>query len=222
MIGHPIRELKNSDLFEEIIVSTDDLEIAEISMELGADRVVNRPPELAQNSTPTIEVVSHAIDFLGLSGESDICAVYATNPLLKSKVLETAFKYYQIYPESHYMTTVVKYGFPPQRSLILNGSGVFSMIDESKMYLNSQDLAPIFHETGQFWWGKANRWISQVGMQMGLRGLVLPEWMVQDIDNEDDWLLAEAKYDFLMKYPEKVLEEFEILKYNSGYGIEFN
>jgi pseudaminic acid cytidylyltransferase len=222
MIGYPIRELKKSGLFEEIIVSTDDLEIAEISMGLGADRIVDRPRVLAENSTPTIEVVSQAIEFLGIPTDSDVCTVYATNPLLTSSILKASFKFYQSEEKSHYATSVVKYGFPPQRSLSRGESGIFSMVDESKMYLNSQDLAPIFHETSQLWWGKANRWIARIGMQLDLRGLVLPEWMVQDIDNEDDWLLAEAKYDYLIKYPERALKESEILEYNSSYGIKLD
>jgi CMP-N-acetylneuraminic acid synthetase len=90
------------------------------------------------------------------------------------------------------------------------------------MYTNSQDLPPIFHETGQFWWGKADRWMNRVGMQVDLAGILLPEWMIQDIDDEDDWILAEAKFDFLQKNFTLDWSEKDILAYNLKHGIEVN
>ena len=75
------------------------------------------------------------------------------------------------------------------------------MPQDQYMFTNSQDLEPHFHETGQFWWGKASTWLAGIGMQKKLAAIVIPEWIAQDIDDEDDWILAEAKFDFLKLNP---------------------
>ncbi len=222
MISFPIIALRATGLFDEIIVSTDDDEITEVSLLSGADQVLRRPKKLAENQTPTVEVIANALEELELSLMTQICVAYATNPLLNSAAIKVAYGCHLDNPKANYTTTLAKYGFPPQRSLVKNDSNLFAMNDPSQMYTNSQDLAPIFHETGQFWWGKVDKWVMRVGMQLNLGGIVLPDWMTQDIDDEDDWIVAEAKYDNLINNPKLIWGEQDILDYNLKYGIKIN
>jgi pseudaminic acid cytidylyltransferase len=222
IISYPIKALRESGLFEQILVSTDDDEIADISLKSGADKIIRRSLKLGENSTPTVEVISSAIQEEDIDSSAQICVAYATNPLLSSAAIKVAYQHHLGSKISNYTTTLTKYGFPPQRSLELVGSNLFTMISPLHMYTNSQDLPPIFHETGQFWWGKADKWMHCVGMQLDLAGILLPEWMAQDIDDEDDWFLAEAKFDFLQKNSSLNWSEKDILEYNSKHGIEIN
>ena len=222
MISYPIKALRESELFQQIIVSTDDDEIASISLKSGADKIVRRSLKLGENSTPTVEVIANVITEENIDPSTQICVAYATNPLLSPAAIEVAYRHHLISKISNYTTTLTKYGFPPQRSLALTGKNLFTMISPSQMYTNSQDLPPIFHETGQFWWGKAGTWMNRVGMQVDLAGILLPEWMIQDIDDEDDWILAEAKFDFLQKNFTLHWSEKDILDYNLKHGIEIN
>jgi pseudaminic acid cytidylyltransferase len=222
MISYPIQALKLSGLFKEIIVSTDDDEIEKISLESGADKVVRRSLKLGENSTPTVEVVAIAIEEEKIDSDTQICVAYATNPLLSAAAINVAYRHHVLSMSSNYTTTLAKYGFPPQRSLALTGDNLFEMVTPSHMYTNSQDLPPIFHETGQFWWGKAEKWINRVGMQLHVSGILLPEWMTQDIDDADDWILAEAKFDYLQRNFSLNWPETEIINYNLKNGIKIN
>jgi pseudaminic acid cytidylyltransferase len=222
MISYPIKALRESGLFSQIIVSTDDDEIAEVSISVGADRVIRRSSELGENSTPTVEVIASAVEDLKIHHSSDVCVAYATNPLLNSAAIKVAFRIHKSDRSINYTTTVAKYGFPPQRSLAQSGNKLFVMNDPSHMYTNSQDLKPVFHETGQFWWGKADRWLARVGMQEGLAGIVLPGWMEQDIDDEEDWLVAEAKFDYGNQNSSLKWSEEDIIQHNLKYGISVN
>jgi len=202
IIEYTIESLMNSKCFDEIFVSTDSEEIAEICLKAGAKVPFKRNSNLSNNTTSTIDVVIDAIKNLSFIDIKNLCCVYATNPLLQSEIVKYGLDILNRKPNCNYVTTVTKYSFPIQRSLYTSSSGLKEMTWPENMYKHSQDLIPRFHETGQFWWAKVDTWLLKKGMQTKVCGIELPSWIQQDIDELDDWYLAEAKYDFIKKNPE--------------------
>lgn len=214
MIAWPIEILKSMNIFDQVVVSTDSEEISEISLFWGADRVVNRPHELAENSVPTIRVVSHALDAIGAEDVDRVCVAYATNPLLSAAAISLTLERFLSDSEALFYSVVSKFGFPPQRGLLREESNYYSMKDQENLFVGSQDLAPVFHETGQFWWATGETWRSGTAMQIKMKALALPSFMQQDIDNKEDWLLAEAKFDYLQNFPALNLDKQQLENYN--------
>lgn len=202
IIEYTIESLLNSKCFDEIFVSTDSEEIAEICLKVGAKVPFKRNTNLSDHTTSTIDVVIDAIKNLSHLDLTNLCCVYATNPLLQSEFVKYGLEILNQKYDCNYVTTITKYGFPIQRSLFTSSSGLREMTWPENMYKHSQDLLPKYHETGQFWWANVGTWLSRVSMQTKVYGIELPSWIQQDIDELDDWYLAEAKYDFLKKNPE--------------------
>jgi len=197
---------------DRIVVDTDSQEYANLALSEGAEVPFLRDPRFAGNSIGIKEVVRNAVGLLGLNETDSVCCVFATNPLLQSELVDLAHDIFTHAKFSGYVTPVVKYGFPPQRGIQINSNGEASMRYPEFMYHQSQNLEPWFHETAQFWWGRAETWLSGLGMQELILPIVVKEWMQQDIDNLDDLLSADAKYDFLKINPEIIRNEITILK----------
>ena len=206
IIGWTVEGLLASNIFERIVVSTDDEDIAAVARQYGAEVPFLRNKVLGEDRVPTIDVVVDAIDNLDLENNDLICTVYPTNPMLQISALKLSSTLLQLNNYEGYVTTVVRYGFPVQRSLIFDSNKKFKMQNMNEMYSFSQDLEPIFHETGQFWLGKAATWRNRTGMQEVLRGIELPEILQQDIDTESDWALAEAKFQLIQGDPFNVID----------------
>ena len=201
MIIYPILAMQESGIFDRIIVSTDSLSIAEVARSVGAEVPFLRPSELADSTSSTIDVVRHALNEIGADVDSRVCCVYATNPFLTKELISFGFELLLESSGFDYVTPVVKYGFPIQRSLSLQ-NGCLTMTHPEYMYAHSQTLVGSYHETAQFWWAFAKTWLSRIGMQERVRGIVVPEWCQQDIDTEDDWIGAEMKYQLLKLRPD--------------------
>jgi len=196
VLGHTIKILEETGLFEDVFVSTDDLQIKSIAEEYGAIVPFIRPSILAQNDASTLSVVSHALGELGIDDDVFVLCIYPVNPLVLPEVIKICHKILLERAHANYVTTIVRYGFPIQRALTRKSEFVY-MIDPKNMFVNSQDLTASFHETGQFWWGKSSTWKAQIGMQVGLLGVEVPEILQQDVDNEVDWEIMELKYNWL-------------------------
>ncbi len=201
IIEYAIEALIASNCFDEIFVSTDSTEIAEVALNIGAKIPFKRNSYLSTNETATIDVVVDAINNLSSLKIDNLCCVYATNPLLQPEFLNLGLKILKTTPNCNYVTTITRYGFPIQRSLLTKTDGLLEMTWPENMYKHSQSLEARYHETGQFWWASKDTWLSKAGMQTKVYGIELPSWIQQDIDELDDWYLAEAKYDFLKTNP---------------------
>jgi N-acylneuraminate cytidylyltransferase len=204
MIQYPIRALVESELFEEIVVTTDSPEIASVARLNGVRKVVDRPPSLSGSSVATIDVIAHAINELSIDSLDLVCCVYATNPFLTPSLLQFSHHVAVSVQEAIYVTPVVPYGFPIQRSLTFDGT-YFTMADNKHLYSHSQNLDPRFHETAQFWWARASTWLGRHPMQGQILGILVPEWFQQDIDTDEDWHYAELK--------------FRVLQHNSSFAL---
>jgi N-acylneuraminate cytidylyltransferase len=202
IIGYAIEAALECDLFDRVIVSTDSQEIAEVALKFGAEVPELRPLHLSTDSVPTIEVMSYLTDRFQIRNHDLVCCIYATNPFLTSENIKLgeAMLTNKIDPKIKYVTTISEYSFPPQRSLRRASEHVFEMAETSYMMSRSQDLDKRYHECAQFWWAQAETWLFKSPMQIGLAGILLPRWLQQDIDTEEDWIEAERKFAYLKHF----------------------
>lgn len=195
MIAWSIDAAKKSGLFQHIVVSTDDEEIAKIAMSYGAEVPFLRPEELANDISPTVPVISHAINACAQLGwTSDyICCIYPCAPFITRSHLLSSFEMLKN-TDADYVYPVAEYPHPVQRAMLRNQDGHMSFVTPEYEMSRTQDLIKTFHDTGQFYWGKSNAWSSQKKMHSEGLGFVVPHWQSVDIDTLDDWRRAELIY----------------------------
>jgi N-acylneuraminate cytidylyltransferase len=196
MLAWSVEAAKKSACFDRIIVSTDDEEIAAASRSFGAETPFMRPEELSDDHAGTIPVVAHAIQWQITHGEMPdmVCCIYATAPFIRSQDIRQGFR--QINDtDCEYAFSATTYAFPIQRAFrILRGGGV-DMLYPQHFDTRSQDLETVYHDAGQFYWGKTSAWLSGKPLFAHYSSLViLPRHRVQDIDTQEDWEQAEFMF----------------------------
>lgn len=194
MIAWSIEAAKGSGLFDRVLVSTDDAEIADLARGLGAEVPFVRPAELANDHAGTLPVIRHAVRFL-LDRGDDVeaaCCIYATAPFLRREYLAEGLDALREDPELEFAFSVVSFGFPIFRAVKLDGEKRTRMFWPEHELTRSQDLEPAYHDAGQFYWGTRAAWLGRERIfSSRSRGVVLPPHLVQDIDTPEDWERAE-------------------------------
>lgn len=192
MIAWAINTALESDIFDHVIVSTDDDEIVKIAKDLGAEVPFKRPDHLADDLTPTVPVIAHAVNECILMGWpiEYACCIYPGVPFLEPNDLRKSLESL-ISSKSHFIYPVTEYAHPVQRAMRQLPSGKMEFLDSSSEMTRTQDLEVIFHDAGQFYWGEASAWLDHRKMHTDGIGMVIPNWKVVDIDNMDDWKRAE-------------------------------
>lgn len=196
IISYSIDAARQSGLFDEIVVSTDDEEIAAVSRKLGATTPFVRPREIADDFTGTNTVVKHAINWFLERGSqiSHACCIYATAPLIQPRYLREAHAALAG-SDAAFAFSVTSYAFPIQRAVRITSSGRVDAIYPEHRLTRSQDLEPAFHDAGQFYWGTARAFLDDVPVFSPRSiGIVLPRVLVQDIDTLEDWDQAELMF----------------------------
>lgn len=193
MIAWSIEAALQSGCFDQVVVSTDDAEIAEVARQHGATVPFMRPAELSDDHAGTTAVMAHAIDWFVAQGQTpdQVCCLYATAPFVMAGDIRRGL---DILTETgcDYAFSVTSYAFPIQRAIRISETGRVEMFDPEHFNTRSQDLEEAYHDAGQFYWGNANAW--QAGKVIfGPHSSVvrLPRYRVQDIDTEEDWQMAE-------------------------------
>ena len=200
IIARSIAAARASGCFDRVIVSTDDEAIADVALAHGAEVPFRRPPEIADDLTPTIPVIRHAITTLRAQGTppQTVCCIYATAPFLHGDDLRAAFA--RLTDCAAFVLAVTEYRFPIQRALRRNAEGRVNMFNPEHFTTRSQDLEPAWHDAGQFYLGQAETWISEDAIfQPSSIGIALPASRVQDIDTLDDWQQAELMFEALQR-----------------------
>lgn len=195
MLAYSIEAAMATNLFEEVMVSTDDDEIAEVARQYGAKVPFMRSSETANDLATTADVLHEVIDkYRELGREFDnFCCVYATAPMVQSKDIISAYNRLQssdftiVYP-------VVQFSYPIWRCLDLAEDGSMKRHWPEFENSRSQDLPKKYHDTGTFYWYKTKEWLSG---NVRIGGVEVDETTVQDIDTETDWKIAEMKYRLL-------------------------
>ncbi|MGE8411756.1 MAG: pseudaminic acid cytidylyltransferase [Pseudomonas sp.] len=194
MIARSIAKALESGLFEQVVVSTDDPEIAELAVACGAQVPFERPASLADDFTGTAAVIVHALQALQEQGQAFeyACCIYATAPLLQQRYLRQGLELLAAHPDKAFAFSVCGFGFPVQRALTLDQDGALQALYPEFRQVRSQDLPAAYQDAGQFYWGRSRAWL-QGEMLFSPRSLpvVLPRHLVQDIDTEEDWRRAE-------------------------------
>lgn len=192
MIAWAIDAARKSGLFDHILVSTDDPEIMQIAQDWGAEVPFIRPRDIADDLTPTVPVIAHALkECLRLGWDVDhACCIYPGVPFLESSDL---IKSFQLLVESgaNFVYPVTEYVHPTQRAMRRLFNGQMEFLEVKSELTRTQDLETTYHDAGQFYWGKIDAWIDQKRMHSEGIGMVIPNWRVVDIDNLEDWKRAE-------------------------------
>ncbi|MEI7230360.1 pseudaminic acid cytidylyltransferase [Pectobacterium carotovorum] len=198
MIAWSIEQAKASECFDRIIVSTDDMEIADVARQCGVEAPFIRPDELSNDYATTGQVMSHAVTWL--QRESVIqaaCCIYATAPFLSAKDIRHGYRKFEE-AQSDYAFSVTTYAFPIQRALKKSTDDRVSMFQPETFQTRSQDLEEAFHDAGQFYWGKPDAWKEERAIfNSDSIAVILPRHRVQDIDTQEDWDRAELMFQAL-------------------------
>lgn len=193
MIAWSIEAAKASGLFDRIIVSTDDVEIAEVARKWGAEVPFMRPAELSNDYAATTEVIAHATRW-ALDRGADVeavCCIYATAPFVQTEDIKRGWDALNS-GDWDYAFTVTDFAAPIFRAFKQTDEGGVEMFFPQYFGTRSQDLPVALHDAGQFYWGRPNAWLEGKRI-FGQHSapVIIPRWRVQDIDNWDDWNRAE-------------------------------
>jgi pseudaminic acid cytidylyltransferase len=201
IIAYSIDAARASGLFERIVVSTDDEEIAEVARRAGAEVPFMRPKELADDRTGTNAVVKHALAWFAGRGErfDPACCIYATAPLVTAHALREGLDKLEASGRS-FAIAVTSYPFPIQRAVKIDRDGAIQAFAPEHVFTRSQDLEPAYHDAAQFYWGRAQAFLDDVvGLSPASVPVLLPRHRVQDIDTQEDWTRAEIAYEILRR-----------------------
>jgi len=194
LISYSIEVALKTNLFSKVYVSTDDKQIADIAIKYKAE-VINRPKELADDFTGTGEVINHAIDTLKQQGKKFkyVCTIYATAPLLQEKYLIQGFeKLKNSDAKMAFSTTSMP--FPIQRTFKITEDGRCEMFWPENFNKRSQDLEEAYQDAGQFYWEDITKDFTDLPFGKDSIPIILPRYLVQDIDTLEDWKRAELMY----------------------------
>lgn len=192
MIAYAVEAALESGLFSRIIVTTDDDEIAQTAENYGAEVPFSRPIELADDHTPTVPVIAHAIDACEALGwdVSAVCCIYACVPFIQSEDLRDALALLEK-TNARYAFPVTEFPSAILRALKRDDSGVIHPFFPEYELVRTQDVETAFHDAGQFYWGWRDSWFKYPRIHSHGVGLRIPNWRVVDIDTVDDWARAE-------------------------------
>lgn len=195
MLAYAIGAALSCGVFDRVMVSTDDDEIAQVALSAGAEVPFVRPPELSDDHTPTVPVIAHAIQACNAMGWAidDVCCIYPGVPFIATSDLSLAHKMLQEGGAS-YVFPVTHFPSPIQRALRRLDDGRVQPFQPEYAETRTQDLEPGYFDVGQFYWGKAQAWLDGLNIHLNGRTLVIPEWRVVDIDTPADWDRAELLY----------------------------
>jgi len=194
LISWVINLAKELKIFERIIVSTDDIEIADYSKSIGAEVPFMRPGNLSDDFSNTMDVMKFMVNKL-IESSYDIeyvCCLYATAPIILKSDLEKSFQILEKMNSDQILFGATSFGYPIQRALILDEKNNSSILNKEYLFTRSQDLQDTFHDAGQFYWGTAKSWLKTSNVLEEGRAFIIPRWRVQDIDVQEDWERAES------------------------------
>ena len=198
IIAYTIEAALASNMFDQVMVSTDDDEIAEIAKKYGAKVPFMRSEKTSNDFATTADVLNEVIDEYKKLGESFeyMCCLYPTAPFVTPEAIGQAMKILED-NGADTVLPVVKFSFPPQRGVVMKDGYLTPKYPEC-MPMRSQDLEPMYHDAGQFYCMKVSSFLEQGKVVMDKTMPYMQDDMnVQDIDTPEDWAIAEVKYKVL-------------------------
>ena len=201
IIAYSIETALAAGLFDHVIVSTDDNDIASVAREFGAETPFVRPAEIADDHTGTNSVIKHAIEWYQERGHtiSLVCCVYATAPFLQVKYLKEGHDKL-IDSDKSFAFSVTSFPFPIQRAIRITTEECVEAFWPEQNNSRSQDLEEAYHDAGQFYWGRSNAFLNNLETFSKISiPIHLPRYLVQDIDSMEDWQSAELMWNAISK-----------------------
>ncbi len=201
IIAYSIEAARHAGIFDRIIVSTDSKEIADVANEHGAETPFMRPAEIADDFATTADVVNHGLEWLRQHGDvvEHLCCLYATAPFASGEKIREGYellvarKVSSVFPVTSYPGSIL-------RGLQIAEDGHLEMIWPEHELTRSNDLVEAYHDAGQFYWLDVNDFIKTNRIYgKDALPLILPRYLVQDIDTPEDWQLAELMYEVLVQ-----------------------
>lgn len=200
IIAYSIEAAIKSGLFDEVMVSTDDDDIATIAIQYGAKVPFMRSMANSNDYATTFEVLKEVLEEYSLKEHKEFeyaCCIYPTAPFVNNEKLSNA---YDLLLKESYDTVfpVMRFSFPIQRALKMSSSNKIKFFHEEHQNTRSQDLEPAYHDAGQFYWFNIEKCLKENTLiTVNCGSIEIKETEGQDIDNELDWKLAELKYGLL-------------------------
>ena len=200
IISYSILAAIESNLFDVVMVSTDSVEIANIAKAFGAEIPFYRSEQRSDDHATIEQVIEEVLLNYRDLGENfqSFCSILPTVPMLESELLKKSY-YHFLENSYHSLIPVVQFSYPIQRALKMQNDNIV-LVNPEHIHSRSQDLEPMFHDCGMFYWMKTKNFFVEkeiLGENCGF--VAVPESMVQDIDTPEDWKLAELKYSLLGK-----------------------
>jgi pseudaminic acid cytidylyltransferase len=196
MISWSIKAAMDSNCFDKVIVSTDDLEISQISKDSGAEIPFIRPDYLSDDHATTSQVIAHAAHWAKnrFSKVTHICCIYATAPFVAAESIQKGLL--AVTPEAvNFAFAATTYPYPIQRAIKINNQNGVTMFFPENQSHRSQDLEEAWHDAAQFYWGKTESWLAQKPIfSQSSRVIKIPRYRAIDIDTEEDWIFAENMF----------------------------
>lgn len=195
MLAYSIEAALATGLFDEVMVSTDDEEIADVARQYGAKVPFMRSAETANDYATLADVLHEVLNRYEEQGKifDNMCCILATSPMLQSEDISNGFNTL-INSEFSTIVPIVEFSYPILRSFKMDENNAIDYNWPEYAKSRSQDLPKAYHDSGTFYWNKIELWKSG---QINRGGVVVSEETVQDIDTEQDWKLAEMKYKIL-------------------------
>jgi pseudaminic acid cytidylyltransferase len=195
-IAYPIELALSAKIFERVIVTTDDVEIADVSREYGAEVPFIRKPELSDDFALTIDVISDAVRQLRqMGGIFDyVCCLYPVTPLLKPQRIVQSL---EILQEGNwdYVFPAIEFPSPIERGFKKSKSGQIEFRFPEFAHSRTQDIGKTFHDAGQFYYGRADAWLDKKPVLVGNSTfLELDKNETVDIDDLEDWAFVEQLF----------------------------
>lgn len=199
MIAYSIEAAIDSGIFDRIIVSTDSKKIASTAKYFGAEVPFMRPAGLADDFTSTAFVLLHALNWLSGHGFACdyFCCIYATAPLIQADYI---IKGFNLLKQKNATTafSVTTFPYPIFRALKIGEDGCIEMFWPEHENSRSNDLPEAYHDAGQFYWGNTKRFLTEQKLfSSNSIPVILPRYLVQDIDIPEDWETAEKMFSAL-------------------------
>jgi pseudaminic acid cytidylyltransferase len=200
LIAYSIETALASGLFSEVVVSTDDTEIAEVARSYGASVPFVRPKELSDDFTTSGAVVTHAMKWLQENGRefNYLCTIYATAPFLQASYLKEALDKLKN-SSAKYAFSCTSMPFPIQRTFKITPNERCEMFWPEHFAKRSQDLEVAYQDAGQFYFNKLSQKSNELIFGHDSIPIILPRYLVQDIDDTEDWLRAEMMYEVIQR-----------------------
>ncbi len=200
IMAYSIEAALESGIFDEVMVSTDDEEFAEVAKQYGAKVPFMRSDATSNDYATTVDVLIEVVDMYKQQGKvfDTVCCLYSTAPFVTAERLKEAYS--NLSDEIDGCFTIVEYSYPIQRSFIINESRIIQMRYPEHLMSRTQDLEKTYHDAGQFYFMKTTSMLQEKTVWCKrTKPLILSELEVQDLDTQTDWKLAEMKYELIHK-----------------------